>query len=258
VKPKIAIPVPHSRKPDYVERALPQYVRAIQQSGGEAVVIQLDQTPTEIAKAITQCQAVLLPGSSADVDPEKYNAERHPKSAPPDSLRDAADELLLQDAYNLHKPILGICYGLQSLNVWRTGTLVQDIHDQVGAKTGNRVNHEAGRDVARAHNVQLDPKSRFARLLGADEEFKSSTAAGTPQEIPVNSSHHQAADQVGDGLCVAARCPQDDVVEVLEGTAPDHFVFAVQWHPERTFDSEPASRALFRAFVKAAQKYHPR
>jgi putative glutamine amidotransferase len=258
VKPKVAIPVPHSQKRDYAERALPQYVRAVQESGGEAVVIQLDQTPTEIAKAITQCQAVLLPGSSADVDPEKYNAERHPKSGAPDALRDAADELLLQDAYNLRKPILGICYGLQSLNVWRTGTLVQDIHDQVAVKTGNHVNHEAGREVARAHNVRLDPRSRFAQLLAADDEFKSSSRMGTPQEIPVNSSHHQAAEQVGDGLRVAARCPQDQVIEVLEGTAPDHFVFAVQWHPERTFDSEPVSRALFRALVKAAQQYATR
>jgi putative glutamine amidotransferase len=258
MKPRIAIPVPHSEKHDYVQRALPQYVRAVKESGGEPVVIQLEQTPTEMAKTISHCQAVLLPGSSADVDPEKYNAQRHPKSMPPDALRDAADELLLQDAYNLHKPILGICYGLQSLNVWRTGTLVQDIHDQIGVKTGNHVNHEAGREVARAHNVRLDPRSRFAKLLASDAEFNSSTPAGTPQDIPVNSSHHQAAEQVGDGLRVAARCPQDDVIEVLEGTAPDHFVFAVQWHPERSFDSEPASRALFRAFIKAAQQYRPR
>lgn len=252
VKPKIAIPVPHSRKQDYAQRSLPQYVRAVENSGGEPVVIQLDQTPTEIAKIITQCQAVLLPGSAADVDPEKYNATRHPKTAPADLLRDATDELLLQDAYNLHKPILGICYGLQSLNVWRTGTLVQDIHDQVEAKIGNRINHEAGREVARAHQVRIDPQSAFAALLTADEEAKPTTSA-SPFEVPVNSSHHQAVEQVGDGLRVAARCPQDDVIEALEGTAPDHFVLAVQWHPERTFDTEPASRALFRAFIKAAQ-----
>jgi putative glutamine amidotransferase len=249
VKPKIAIPVPHSQKPEYSQRSLPQYVHAIENSGGEAVVIQLSQTPTEIAKSISQCQAVLLPGSSADVDPEKYNAERHPKTAPADHLRDAADELLLQDAYNLHKPILGICYGLQSLNVWRTGTLVQDIADQIESKVPNRVNHEAGREVAQAHNVRIDPDSRFAALLA------NGKSGEPPLEIAVNSSHHQSAEQVGDGLRVVARCPGDNVIEAVEGTAPEHFVLAVQWHPERSFDSEPASRALFQAFVKAAQDW---
>ena len=251
MKPKIAIPVPHSQKKEYAQRSLPQYLRAIENSGGEPVVIELSQTPTEIAKAISQCQAVLLPGSSADVDPEKYNAQRHPKTAAADQLRDAADELLLQDAYNLHKPILGICYGLQSLNVWRTGTLVQDIAEQIESKAKSRVNHEAGREVAQAHKVRVDPESRFAAVLanGSDK---------AAFEIPVNSSHHQSAEQVGDGLRVVARCPEDGVIEAVEGTAPDHFVLAVQWHPERSFDSEPASRALFGAFIKAAEKYRPR
>src|SRR3954468_17643242 len=173
--PKIAIPVPHSQKPEYAQRSLPQYLHAIERSGGEPVVIQLDQTPTQIAKLITQCQAVLLPGSPADVDPEKYNAERHPQTAAPDPPRDAADELLLQDAYNLHKPILGICYGLQSLNVWRTGTLVQHIESI-------RINHEAGRKVDFAHQITVEPASKLARILGA-------------QQLPVNSSHHQSAQQ---------------------------------------------------------------
>ena len=249
MKPKIAIPVPHSQKKEYAQRSLPQYLRAIEDSGGEPVVLQLTQTPTEIAKSVSQCQAVLLPGSSADVDPEKYNAARHPKTAPADVLRDAADELLLQDAYNLHKPILGICYGLQSLNVWRTGTLVQDIAEQVESKIQNRINHEAGREVAQAHKVRIDPDSRFAALLANGKSGKPAL------EIPVNSSHHQSAEQVGDGLRVVARCPEDDVIEAVEGTATDHFVLAVQWHPERSFDSEPASRALFRAFIKAAEQH---
>jgi putative glutamine amidotransferase len=259
IKPKIAIPVPHSQKPDYAQRSLPQYVRAVETSGGEAVIVQLNQTPTQIAKLITQCQAVLLPGSPADVDPEKYGAERHPKTADADPLRDAADELLLQDAYNLRKPILGICYGLQSLNVWRTGTLVQDINAQVESKLRDPVNHEAGREVARAHQVRVDPVSRFAALLeenGGVEQANLSPANAL--EIPVNSSHHQAAELVGDGLRVVARAPQDGVIEAVEGTAPDHFVLAVQWHPERTFETEPASRALFRSFVTAAQQHRPR
>src|SRR5438105_7201011 len=166
-KPRIAIPVPHSQRPEYTQRSLPQYVSAIEKAGGEAVVIQLDQASEAIAKQITQCQAVLLPGSAADVDPQKYNARRLPQTADADPLRDAVDELLLQDAHNLRKPIFGICYGLQSLNVWRTGTLVQDIPSQI--KT--QVNHSAGRTVAHAHRVRIDPFSSLARMLHHDPEI---------------------------------------------------------------------------------------
>ena len=250
MKPRIAIPVPHSQKPDYAQQSLPQYIGAVEKAGGEAVVIQLQQTAGDLAKQITGCQAVLLPGSAADVDPQKYGARRHARTAEADPLRDAADELLLQDAHNLRKPILAICYGLQALNVWRTGTLVQDITSELHSK----INHQAGRAVARAHSVTIDPISNLAGILHADEE--TSKQAGDelkPLEIAVNSSHHQAAATVGDALRVAARCPQDGVVEALEGTAPGHFVLAVQWHPERTYDDDAASRALFRAFLSAAR-----
>ena len=106
------------------------------------------------------CDGVLLPGSPADVDPEKYGAERHPKTAAADSLRDNTDELLLQDAYNMRKPVFGICYGLQSLNVWRTGTLDAGI-----CRTGMK--HNAGRKVTQAHRVAdrpgFDAGGNFAR-----------------------------------------------------------------------------------------------
>src|SRR4029077_15466197 len=146
------------QKPEYAQRSLPQYVSAIEKAGGEAIVIQLNQSSEAIARQITECQAVLLPGSAADVDPQKYNAKRLPQTAEADSLRDAVDELLLQDAHNLRKPIFGICYGLQSLNVWRTGTLVQDIASVLHSP----VKHEAGRTVARAHSIRIDPISNLA------------------------------------------------------------------------------------------------
>jgi putative glutamine amidotransferase len=74
--------------------------------------------------------------------------------------------------------------------------------------------------------------------------------------ISVNSSHHQAAEVVGDGLRLVAWSPEDGVKEAVEGTSPDQFVLGVQWHPERTYDSDPASRAIFRAFVQAAADWH--
>ena len=72
----------------------------------------------------------------------------------------------------------------------------------------------------------------------------------------MNSSHHQAADVVGDGLRTVARCPEDGVIEAVEGTSPDHFVLAVQWHPERSVENDESSRAIFRALIEAAQARH--
>jgi putative glutamine amidotransferase len=74
--------------------------------------------------------------------------------------------------------------------------------------------------------------------------------------LPANSSHHQAAESIGDGLKVVARSPEDGIIEGLEGTSPDHFVIAVQWHPERSFNDDSHSRAIFAALVEAAREKH--
>jgi putative glutamine amidotransferase len=241
--PRIAIPVPHSGDPAYADRALPQYERAVGMAGGHPVRIPLDLSPAEIMKKIERCEAVLLPGSRADVDPAKYGAARHPKTADADPRRDTVDELLLQDAYNMRKPVFGICYGLQILNVYRSGTLIQHVESPV--------NHEAGRKVAVAHSVEVQPDSLLAQIIARNAAQGSATSAAL--HPPVNSSHHQAANLPGDGLRVVARCPDDGIIEALEGTAPDHFVLAVQWHPERSAEDDEPSRALFRAFVDAAR-----
>jgi putative glutamine amidotransferase len=240
--PRVAIPMPHSGDRDYAERALPQYEEAVRAAGGEPVRIELDQTPVQVMQQIERCDAVLLPGSRADVDPQKYSADRHEKTAPADAKRDMVDELLLRDAYNKRKPVLGICYGLQSLNVYRSGTLVQHIESAIGQTA---INHSAGRAVAKAHTVRIEPGSKLAGIVGAGNT------------VAVNSSHHQAADAVGDGLRVVARSPDDGIVEALEGTAPGHFVLAVQWHPERSVNDGPevaeSAHAIFRAFIEAAR-----
>jgi putative glutamine amidotransferase len=231
--------MPHSTDLKYGERAWPQYARAVELAGGEPVTIPLDKPPAEVMKLIERCDGVLLPGSNADVDPAKYDASRHPKTDAADPRRDTVDELLLQDAYNMRKPVLGICYGLQILNVYRSGTLVQHIESPI--------NHEAGRTVPIAHSVEIAPGSLLAEIAAP---------AGNPLNIPVNSSHHQSADVIGDGLREVARCPDDGIIEAVEGTSPDHFVLAVQWHPERSVDTDEPSRALFRALVEAAGARH--
>src|ERR1700688_994254 len=252
--PRIAIPVPHSGDREYAERALPQYEEAVRGAGGEPVRIELDQTPVQVMTQIERCDAVLLPGSRADVDPRKYRADRHEKTASADAKRELVDDLLLRDAYNMHKPVLGICYGLQSLNVYRAGTLVQHIESAIGDSKINdsKINHSAGRAVAKAHTEKIEPESRLAEIVGASGD--------TGKTVAVNSSHHQSADAVGDGLRVVARSAEDGIIEALEGTAPGHFVLAVQWHPERSVNDGPelakSAKAIFRAFIKAARAKH--
>ena len=235
MRPRIAIPYPHSQKPEYNQRALPQYLCAIEISGGEPVPIDLGLSNAEITKIAMTCDGVLLPGSPADVDPEKYGAARVPQTAVADPQRDNADELLLQDAYNMRKPVLGICYGVQTLNVWRTGTLIQHLD-----------HHSQGRSVQRAHMVQLEHDSLLANILSPVWES---------EEGWVNSSHHQAIENAGDGLRIVARS-HDNVIEAVESTSPNHFVLGIQWHPERTFDEEPSSRAIFERFLEAARQRH--
>ncbi len=240
VKPRIAIPMPHSLDRSYAERAVKQYEEAVRMAGGEPVRLELGLSPDEIRKQVEGCDAVLLPGSRADVDPKKYREARHAKTEEIDSRREAVDQLLLEDAYRARKPVLGICYGLQSLNVYRAGSLVQHIE--------STINHGAGRAVANAHKVTIDAGSRLAAIVG--------TRAG--ERIAVNSSHHQSARVAGDGLRVVAMSPTDGVIEALEGTLPDHFVLAVQWHPERSVQDgaevRESAEKIFRAFIEAARE----
>ena len=147
--------------------------------------------------------------------------------------------MLLQDAYTKHKPVLGICYGLQILNVYRGGTLRQHIESPV--------NHEAGKSVPIAHAADIKSDSRLGRLLVSVPH-----TSGDEFSIPVNSSHHQSAEVAGRGLRIVARCPDDGIIEALEGIAADHFVVAVQWHPERSVEERRGFPGLFRALMECS------
>jgi len=255
MRPRIAIPMPHSFDPEYAERAIPQYERAVELAGGEPVRIPLNEDADEIKKIIEHCDAVLLPGSKADVDPARYAAARSPHTAAADAQRDTVDNLLLENAYQFHKPVLGICYGLQSLNVFRAGALVQHIPDFLPEATRAKVNHEAGKNIPVAHAVAIDRTSKLAGIFAPEVRGPKSDAHDS-LVVPVNSSHHQSADEnkIGGGLRIVARCTDDGIIEALEGTAPDHFVLAVQWHPERSVEDDAPSRAIFRAFIDATRR----
>jgi putative glutamine amidotransferase len=234
---RIAIPEPTSIDTEYNQRALPQYVEALRAAGAEPVVVPLSEPQERVAKLLASVHGVLLPGSKFDVDPERYGERRVPECGDNDPARTAADELFLQDAFNLHKPILAICAGTQNLNVWRGGALVQDL------KTA--VNHQPGREVVKAHAVEIREGSRLKEILPASDA----------DDVKVNSSHHQAIRTLGDNLRVSAVSAGDGVIEAVELDAADHFVVGVQWHPERTYAQSEFSRAIFCAFVQAAEAW---
>jgi putative glutamine amidotransferase len=270
----IAIPEPTSPRhvsdsAAYNLRSLPQYLHALISAGATPIPIPLHESPQRVARILATCHGILLPGSPADIDPQKYGESAIPECAPPDPDRAAVDELLIQDAFNLHKPILAICQGAQALNTWCGGDLIQDIPTQIGTA----VNHSPGRTILEAHAVHITPNTRLSAiektchpsslvchpssLVCHPERSEGSVVFSSIREH-VNSSHHQSIHTPGDNLIVSARSPQDNVIEAVELVSSDHFVLALQWHPERSYNQSAFSRAIFAAFVHAADAWTPR
>jgi putative glutamine amidotransferase len=236
----IAIPEPTSSDANYNEHSMPPYLASLRAAGATPVIVPLHARQESVARLLAGMQGILLPGSRFDVDPQRYGEEPVPECGEPDPVRTAVDELLMQEAFSQHKPILTICHGTQSLNVWLNGSLVQNLE--------SAVDHRPGRDVVGAHPVRITPGSRLAGMVPKGY-------AALPE---VNSSHHQAIRAAGDGLIVSAVSAADGVIEAVELTSNEHFVLGVQWHPERTYTHSAFSRAIFAAFVQAATVWQPR
>lgn len=241
-RPRILIPIPTSFDEPYNTKSWPEYAAAVEVAGGDPVQLELTHSVAELKAMAQAADGILLPGSGADIDPAKYGHAPDPASAPADPLREQTDRALFEAAEATKKPLLGICFGTQSMNVFYGGTLVQDCSPVP-------VNHRAGRAVSTAHAVQFAKESRLGQILqdsgeatAMDDEFS---------RVGVNSSHHQAIGAAGDTLRVVARCPEDGVVEAVEGSDPEHWLIGLQWHPERTVDTSAASRAIFAAFLQA-------
>lgn len=241
-RPRILIPVPTSFDEAYNLQCWPEYAAAVTAAGGKPVRVVLTPSSAELEALIATAGGVLLPGSPADVAPALYGHDRHEATADADPLRQQTDRALLEGAERMKLPLLGICMGLQTMNTYYGGTLIQDLDPLP-------VNHGAGRSVQAAHTVLLAGQSRLFSTAASTAEFaEESDGSG---RFPVNSSHHQAIDMPADSLRVTARCRQDGVIEAVEGNDPAHWLVGVQWHPERTLESSAVSAALFRAFVDA-------
>jgi putative glutamine amidotransferase len=228
-KPLIGIPTRY-HEPTETMGQVRHYLDAIFAAGGLPLIIPTMDSPSVVRQLIQMIDGVLLPGSSTDVDPVRYGAQPHPNIGKMYPERDALDFALLEHSENSGLPVLGICFGIQSLNVFRGGTLVQDIP----AVVPNAVVHSESK-----HSVHLDNKSGIAEFAG-----------GT--ELEVNSFHHQGIERPGRNLRVVATAP-DGVIEAVEDTS-GKFVVGVQWHPERGWKDSLFAQNLFAAFIQAARK----
>src|SRR6202012_2592888 len=146
---------------DYNQRSWPNYAAAVEAAGAEAVRVELT-TAKALREAARSVSGILLPGSGADVLPARYGAETDHATNNADAARETADWTLLEEAERHRLPMLGICYGLQSLNVYRGGSLVQDLLPLP-------VNHSAGRKVAIAHTADVAPESLLGALVNGEE-----------------------------------------------------------------------------------------
>ena len=212
-----------------------RYAAAITAAGGEPVLLSLGLSPERLLELAHLLDAFVLPGAPADVDPQWYHAPRHERCGVADPRRDQTDFTLLDVALTEGKPVLGICFGAQSLNVYLGGTLVQDIPSQVDTNIKHDWSDRKQGAPEPHHDIRLEAESRLAKLASVDR-------------IQVNSSHHQAILRAGRDLRVAALAP-DAIIEAVEGIGAS-WLTGVQWHPERS-PGDALSVALFRDLIAA-------
>ena len=233
-KPWIGIPTRYHEKSEYLGQ-IRHYLDAVLWAGGLPLLIPALGDREIIREYVEQVQGVLLPGSPTDIDPAHYGATPHAKLGRPYPERDATDFAILDLAEQKDLPTLGICFGVQSLNVHRGGSLVQDIPSII---SGHQT-HDADNGTPPArHVVRIAKDSQIAHLTGQSE-------------VEVNSYHHQAIERPGRNLRPVAFA-LDGVIEAVEDTS-GRFVVGVQWHPERGWKDDPLSKALFSALIEQAR-----
>jgi putative glutamine amidotransferase len=209
-----------------------QYVDAVQRAGGVALMLPPDpDVAAEPDRVLDLLDGLILAGGR-DVDPSTYGAEPHATTDPPRSERDAFEIALARRAMERDLPLLGICRGMQVMNVARGGTLVQDLPEHLGHENHRR---SLGTFEGNDHPVRLGEDSLAAAAAGAVEH-------------PTLSHHHQGVDRIGAGLEVSGWSDDDEVPEAIEDPRL-RFALGVQWHPE----ADPAS-AVIAALVEAARR----
>jgi putative glutamine amidotransferase len=219
-----------------------RYVHVLTAAGGLPWIIPLLTGDEDtLASIYAHLDGILLTGG-VDVDPSCYREDRHPLCGKTDPPRDWTETRLVRWAMRDHKPVLGVCRGIQVINVAAGGSLYQDVQAQVRGAIRHDyfpTNGDCTRDQL-VHTVRVEPRSRLRNILGTEE-------------VQVNSMHHQAVKELAPGLVPSAFAP-DGVIEGLE-SGNGQYLIGVQWHPEELADTMAPMRQLFASFLAAATEY---
>ncbi len=209
------------------------YSEALEGLGAIPIYIPLIPNSGFIKDIISDLDGILLPGSDTDVDPLRYGEEPSPKLGRVVFEKEETDLLILAEADKRNLPVLGICFGMQLLNVYRGGTLIQDIESQVP----NCLKHQQGQPLSRnSHSLNFAENSLLSRLITKGDK------------VLVNSHHHQAIKMVGDNLTATAWA-KDGVIECVEDINEEKFILGVQWHPELSWKTDELSKKIFETFI---------
>lgn len=245
--PLVGVPTQTLQVIDGIPEGLPvswvmnhRYFTALATAGAAPVMVPLLEEEAVLRAIYERLDGVFLAGG-VDLDPASYGHERHTLCGSTDVNRDRVELLLARWALEEGKPLLGVCRGMQVINVARGGSLYQDCGEQYPGSIKHDYFPNAGfeRDYL-AHPVRVVEGTKLRQALGG-------------AEVPVNSMHHQGVRDVGAGLVASAYSP-DGLIEALE-TPDERWAVGVQWHPEMLIDGDAGTRRLFEAFLDAARRF---
>ena len=220
----------------------PAYLKALTAAGAVPVMLPLEPDSADFRQLAEIFDGFLFTGGP-DAQPFLFGEETHEHCGSASPKRDAMELALLSQVMAVKKPILGICRGIQIINIGLGGTIYQDIPSQYYGSKENHVSfplaHRQPYDYELpSHTVTLSPQSRLAAVCGCSS-------------LKVNSMHHQAVKDLAPGLTACAAA-SDGLIEALE--MPEYpWLFAVQWHPEYLWEHDPAAASLFKSFVNACR-----
>ncbi|MBM3138480.1 MAG: gamma-glutamyl-gamma-aminobutyrate hydrolase family protein [Chloroflexi bacterium] len=210
---------------------LPGYLDAIRNTGGIPVILPLTSSPEDAATLLKKCDGLVMTGGQ-DVDPMLYGQTATERCGAICHERDEMETYFFHEAIRQNIPVLGICRGLQMINVLLGGTLYQDIPTD----TGSQIDHQMKAPYDRTcHSVSILPGTALDQLLQVEE-------------MGVNSYHHQGIKDLGEGLDIMA-VAEDGIVEAIS-LPSKKFVWAVQWHPEYDLTNS-SNQKIFKAFVNS-------